>query len=152
MDRLDELLLSPVSTNPTTTFLTPDNNWLLGADPYATFDTNTCTTYSNVQPKMLRKYLTELFLLQCYCIRGFQYAAFPPFPSGHDQASSSDPFVLPKNPIKSRHSSWSASSSSKQHNNKLKKQKSNGPKGKKRHRPTPIVMYIAGDPLTLHSE
>ena len=55
MERLDELLLSPTSTNPTPTFLTPDNNWLLGADPYATFDTGTCTTYSNVQPKMLRK-------------------------------------------------------------------------------------------------
>lgn len=97
--------------------------------------------------------INELILLQYYCMCGFQYVAFPPFPPGHDQASSSsDPFVLPKNPIKSRHSSWSASSSSKQHDNKLKKQKSNGPKGKKRHRPAPIVMYIAGDPLTLHSE
>lgn len=53
-DCLDELLLSPASTNPTPTFLTPDNNWLLGADPFAAYD-STCTTYTNTQPKMLRK-------------------------------------------------------------------------------------------------
>jgi len=86
-------------------------------------------------------------------ISGFQYTALPPFPSHHCQTSPDDRFMLPKNPIKSRHSSWSSPFNKHHFDSKLKKQhKSTGPKSKKRHRLAPIIMYITGDPISLHSK
>ena len=151
MECLDELLLSPASTNTTPTFVTPDTNWLLGADPFATYSNSTCTTYRNMEPKMLRKLIELLQLPHGILHRCFQHAAFPPFPSALPTSSTNDHFMPPKNPIKSRPSSWSAPSN--KHDSKLKiHHKSTGPKGKKRRRHAPIIMYIAGDPLTLHSK
>jgi len=66
------------------------------------------------------------------------------YPLALPSHTSSVNFIPPKSRPKNRH--WSSS----QHNDKLKKHSSNGPKHKRRRRrPPPILMYMVGEALTL---